>query len=288
MKYLHDRNMKKRILRPSFVIGSKSHGLTIIEILISISILAFIMVSVIAVTNKSIDNKDLIVKEDRELLQIETALDRLNWDFSQIYTPLYHTREFKVDQKKARESRRKRDNLLKNPLYRGEGRFKGPDFFGRPIPIITQDGKDAIEFYTKAHRRRFENIRESEFAWVRYEFRSYQGDDETKKDLFEFVRYYTSTNVYNSDFNFQDLKPMVLMNNVLSYTFLFWDDRAKKWEESLSLLRGRGEKSLLRGLKLEIKWKRSVDQVEEFSSRTFRTMWPYFKPENLNKIKYKN
>ena len=45
---------------------------------------------------------------------------------------------------------------------------------------------------------------------------------------------------------------------------------------------------VLRGLKLEIKWKRSGDQVEEFSSRALRTIWPHFVPENLNKIKYQN
>ena len=75
----------------------KSQGLTLIDTIISITILSFIMVSVISVTNDSVNHKEIIINEDRELLQIETAFDRLNWDFSQIYTPLYHTQAFRID-----------------------------------------------------------------------------------------------------------------------------------------------------------------------------------------------
>ena len=266
----------------------RPHGLTLIEILIAITILAFIMLSIVTVTNSSLDNKELVIGEDRELLQIETAFDRLNWDFSQIYTPLYHTQKFKIDRKKRRESRRKKNKLFENPLYRGERRFKGPDFFGRPIPTIKQEGKEGIEFYTKAHRRRFENVHESEFAWVRYEFRPYRGEDEKKKGLFELVRYYSSKDIYDGDLDLRSLQGVVLLNNVSSYSFKFWDDRAKKWEESLNLAMSKDSDGVLRGLKLEIKWKRSGDQVEEFSSRALRTIWPHFAPKNLNKIKYQN
>ena len=107
------------------------------------------MLSVVTVTNSSLDNKDLVISEDRELLQIETAFDRLNWDFSQIYTPLYHTQKFKVDHKKRRESRRKKNKLLENPLYRGERRFKGPDFFGRPFPPLTEMERRALNSIPK-------------------------------------------------------------------------------------------------------------------------------------------
>ena len=258
-------------------------GLTLIEILVATTIMAFLVVSVVVATNQALDNKILIIREDRELLQVETALDRLNWDFSQIYTPLYHTRVFKLDPNARSRSKRKLDLLQANPLYEGRKRFRQPDFYGRPIPVITQDGKEAIEFFTKANRRRFENSDESEFAWVRYEFRPYSGEDEDKQELFELVRFYAAGNIYHAELELQDLPATVLMNQVSEYAFLFWDEQNKKWEKNLGSVR-RG-KSILRGLKLEIKWRRGADQIEEFSSKTCRTIWPYFSPENLYSIR---
>ena len=261
-------------------------GLTLIDIIIAVTILSLIMISVVRVTNDSLDHKEIIIKEDRELLQIETAFDRLNWDFSQIYTPLYHTRAFLIDPNDREWSSRKLQNFKRNPLYGGGSspRFIKPDFFGRPIPLILQDGKEAIEFYTKGHRRRFENIKESEFAWVRYEFRSYRGEDESKKDLLELVRYYSPINIYDSDLDLKELQATVLTNRVSEYTFFFWNEKGEKWEESLNHINHR--RYPLRGLKLKIKWKRESDQVEEFSSKTYRSVWPHFSPKNLNKIKY--
>ena len=263
-----------------------AQGLTLIDIIIAVTILSLMMISVVSVTNDSLDHKEIIISEDRELLQIETAFDRLNWDFSQIYTPLYHTRAFRIDPRDRKESSKKLRNFQRNPLY-GEGgtrRFIKPDFWGRPIPMIQQDGKEAIEFYTKGHRRRFENIKESEFAWVRYEFRSYQGEDQSKKDLLELVRYYSPINIYDSDLNLKELQATVLTNKVSEYTFFFWNEKGEKWEEDLNHIDN--HRHPLRGLKLEIKWKRGREQVEEFSSKTYRTIWPRFLPKNLNKIKY--
>ena len=261
-----------------------ARGFTLMEVLISIAILSFMMVLIVMITNDSLDNNNIIVREDRELLQIETALDRLNWDFSQIYTPLYHTQRFKVDGNAIVETEKKKKALLENPLYRNGVRFSGPDFMGRPIPFITEEKGEAIEFYTKGHRRRFENSNESEFAWVRYEFRPYRGDEESKKGLLELVRYYSSTNIYDSDINLKELQAMVLTDKVVEYSFLFWNGKRKKWEENLrNVEHGR---SILRGLKLNIKWKRASGEIEEFASRTYRTIWPFFRPENLNKIKY--
>ena len=259
-------------------------GLTLLEVLIAVTILAFMSLAVIETTNNSADSKDSIIAEDRELLQVETALDRLNWDFSQIYTPLYHTQKFKIDKRAENETREKQRILLENPIYGRGGRFSGPDFFGRPIPIISQDGKEAIEFYTKGHRRRFQDSKESEFAWVRYEFRSYKGEDESKQGLLELVRYYRPTNIHSSDGDLQELPATILSNRIVEYTWFFWDEKNGKWEESLS--RTSNPPNFLRGLKLEIKWQRGSDKREEFISRVYRTIWPRFKPENLNKIKY--
>ena len=261
-------------------------GFTLIEIIIAITLLSLLMISVVNMTSKSLESKDAIVKEDREILELETALDRLNWDFSQIYTPLYHTPPFQPPERKRSEeafqAREKMKRWLENPLY-GEY-FLHPDFFGRPIPDFkSEGGKEAIEFYTKSHRRRFRDTNESEFAWVRYEFRPYRGDDEDNKDLYELVRYYNAQHIYNRNLDLKETPAIVLTNRVKEFRFLFWDDERKKW-----LPRYLTEKlpPPLRGLKLELKWKRRSDGAELTTSRTYRTIWPYFIPSNLNKLQF--
>ena len=263
-----------------------SHGFTLIEVLISLTILAFLMLLITKVTNNSVDHKGAIIEEDRELLQVTTALDRLSWDFSQIYTPLFHTQEFKTDPFNTEASLLKEGLLKSNPLYEDPGLFSKPDFFGRPIPSIKEEKDKAIEFYTKSNRRRFENSNESEFAWVRYEFRPYSGEDPSKEGLLELVRYYTSLDIYKEGLELKELQPTILCNKISEYKFFFWDEKTKKWEEHIN--RVSNEEHLLRGLKLKIKWKRGPDQIEESSSRIYRSIWPVFKPEDLNKIKYEH
>ena len=267
----------------------KIKGLTLIEVMIAITILSSIMISVVIVTNDSVEHKNLVVKEDRELLQIETALERLGWDFLQIYTPLYHTKALSKSFPLTDEVKKRMRKLRSNPLYypRGE-RFKEPDYFGRPIPFFKVDSKDSIEFYTKANRRRFQDSKESEFAWVRYEFRPYRGDDPDKKDFFELVRYYSAANIYKPDLRLENLKPTTLSNKILDYKFLFWDDKNSKWIEQFKSIGNDDSKIIIRGLKININWVRGEEKTKEFATRTYRMTWPYFNPENLSLLKTKN
>src|SRR5690606_15709908 len=69
-------------------------GLTLLEIMIAIVLLAFVMFGVVAITENSQNTKDRTVQTDRDNLQIETAMARLEWDFSQIWSPLYYSQKF--------------------------------------------------------------------------------------------------------------------------------------------------------------------------------------------------
>ncbi len=261
-----------------------NQGLTLIDVIISIALLSIIMVSVISVTNQSVDKSEEIIKEDRQLLQIETALDRIDWDFSQIYTPMYFAQEYTIDPNNEVADKKKFESLKENPIYKNRSRFSMPDFFSHPIPIFTQETKDTFQFFTKAHRRRIQNSKESDFAWVKYEFRSYRGEDENKKGLYELVRYYFPGDIYNNDIQMDDIKPFVLAQSIVEYSISFWNDKKEKYELRLNNVEN-GDR-LLRGFKVEIIWRRDNSEVEEYSSRTYRTVWPYFEPEDLNKLKY--
>ena len=64
-------------------------GFTLIEVLITIVILSFLMISVFSIIDNSTITKENITIEDRELIQIESALTRFELDFTQLYSPLF-------------------------------------------------------------------------------------------------------------------------------------------------------------------------------------------------------
>lgn len=260
-----------------------NQGLTLIEIIISITILAFVMVSVISITNTSLDRKDIILNEDRELLRIESAFDRIEWDFSQIYTPIYYAKEFTIDpnQKEVDEDRFKK--LKANPIYLDQGRFSMPSYFGHPIPIFTQDSKQSFEFFTKGHRRRRVNSKESDFAWVRYEIRENSSEEEGTGELLELVRFYSPTQLYDNNLKLRELKPFILVDTITDFQLRFWDQKKEKYEDNLRNIENSDR--LIRGFQLEITWRRE-NGIEEKTTRSFRTLWPYFEPEDLNELKY--
>ena len=64
-------------------------GFTLIEILIAITILAFLMVGVYTIVSNSVDTKDRVLSEDKSYVQVMRALDRLQSDVAQLWSPLY-------------------------------------------------------------------------------------------------------------------------------------------------------------------------------------------------------
>jgi prepilin-type N-terminal cleavage/methylation domain-containing protein len=68
---------------------SNDRGFTLIEILIAITIMAFMTMGVVSITQNAADTMDRTTVLNKNNLQIETALSRFEWDFSQIYSPMY-------------------------------------------------------------------------------------------------------------------------------------------------------------------------------------------------------
>lgn len=64
-------------------------GFTLVEVMISITILMFISFATYKMVDTNIDTKDRVVKEDRQTVQSLTAIGRLDSDISQIYNPLF-------------------------------------------------------------------------------------------------------------------------------------------------------------------------------------------------------
>ncbi len=252
-------------------------GFTLFEVMIAITILAFIMVSVISVTETSQTTADRVIGEDRELLQIETAMSRFEWDFSQIYSPLYFSHKtdpsgFTEEQIPAYEQ------LIQH--YQGNERFSGISYEGIPIPIINSDEKNEVIFLTMSNRRKMQNIKNSHFAWVKYSLKS--PEENTEEEGQNLIREFVTKDIFSKEeIDWDDVKDQILLRKVNKLEIEFWDKKSKKWNSNLRAVAD--GKSLLRGVKLKITYL-NPDNNEVYSERIFRPLFPSFEPENMYKF----
>ncbi len=188
-------------------------GFTLIEILIAITLLAFITMMVVSVTQNAFDTKDRTTMLNKSNLQIETAMSRFEWDYSQIYSPLYFSKEMPLNGADPYASQPVDENLdgrddfsgveiakaqadaqanatalannpeLQNYLQMMQTRFQQNENFsginvdGMPIPRIYSPEKNIFQFFTSSNRRKIENTKQSHFGWVRYQLLDSDPDD---------------------------------------------------------------------------------------------------------------
>jgi prepilin-type N-terminal cleavage/methylation domain-containing protein len=307
--------------------ASNQSGFTLLEILIAITLLAFITLGVVDITDNAAATKERETARNANNLQIETAMSRFEWDFSQIYSPLYFSTVMNLNGNA---------NMANNGGVNGgdqggdiagvvagvtsganagaqqgaQGgaispylqqyyeqlvqRFERNEHFsavskeGYPIPRFYAPEKNIFEFFTTSNRRKLENQKQSHFAWVRYALAEQQdlpNDEEENakipKSLKSFVRYYTSDDPYSDKrINIDDadrIKGAVLLRNVESLEFQYWDYQRRKWETSLRTI-AQGE-SLIRGVRILITWYDSFGN-KRTASRIFRTHWPMVVPQD--------
>jgi hypothetical protein len=165
--------------------------------------------------------------------------------------------------------------------------FSGVSQEGLPIPRFYSPEKDVFEFFTSSNRRKTENLKQSHFAWVRYSLAAQEaGIDDSDanpnipKSLKNLVRYFTADDPYSDKrINIQDVdkvKGAILLKNVESLEFQFWDFGKRKWETSIRSVPG-GE-HVLHGVKMLITWYDSSGHKRS-DERIFRTNWPIVVPQ---------
>lgn len=255
-------------------------GLTLLEIMIAIVLLAFVMFGVIAIIDNSQNTKDRTIQLDRDNLQIETAMSRIEWDFTQIWSPLYFSQKFTGNMDPST-----------NPgieevayLYEGHPRFRQPSKEGLPIPKFLLREKNEIIFLTTSNRRKLEDQKQSHFMWVRYYVGESTiedttdgagGQEKTVKSLMRQV--FPDDPWAKEELTIDTTRSAVLLENVESVEFTFWNKATKKWESSLSLIID-GE-SLWRGMQINVTWFDSKNQ-ERTTSRWLRPLWPSIVPQD--------
>ena len=190
----------------------KEKGFTLLEILIAITILAFISLAVVNVTENAALTMERTTQTNENNLQIETALGRMDWDFTQIYSPLYFSTVMNLN-----------PNLDQNgiPIQTGGtpnqtnpyimqyqeqlmARFERNEHFkavskeGVPVPRFFNPEKSILEVFTTSNRRKIENQKQSHFAWVRYSLTEQEQTPEEEsnsnipKNLKSLVRYFSA------------------------------------------------------------------------------------------------
>jgi prepilin-type N-terminal cleavage/methylation domain-containing protein len=246
----------------------KSHaGFTLLEVLLSITLLGLLMVAVYNIITSSTDKKDQLTAEDRDRLQVETFFLRLDADLSQIYSPLYHSA--------LRTTKDVGEKTDPNPQFSPGEKYPAQTQNGDLAPIIESGDKSSLSFLTSSNRRRVQDSKECNYAWVKYSLRDPPGPAANAEAPFEIVRQFNPNNIYNKEFEWTDIKAQILLKRVKSLEFLFWNPAREDFSNSLTDLEN---KNLLRAIKIKLIWKDLNNQELTFE-KIFRPLWPFFNPE---------
>ncbi len=286
-------------------------GFTLLEILIAITILALISLAVVSITENAAITKERTTEVNQNNLQIETAMNRFEWDLSQVYSPLYFSTLLSMNNAPigTNPPNNAGDSAVVPPVnpnpagnmgplaqqyfeqlvqrFERNEHFMGVSKEGFPVPRFYAPEKSVFEFFTSSNRRKVENQKQSHFAWVRYALAEQTQTEEEEKNtnmpkaLKSFVRYFSADDPYSEKrINIDDadrVKGAVLLRNVEKLEFQFWDFQRRKWETSLRNIQN-GE-SIVRGVKVLITWYDSFG-TQRTASRIFRTHWPMVTPQD--------
>lgn len=241
-----------------------SSGFTLIEILVAIAILSFISIGVFQILDNTIDTQSSVTKEDKEFVQTQTGLRRLESDFERIYTPLYF--DFpKVEETKEKE--RFAYNPEEQNPYNNHDNFDGVTSLGLPIPAIFYEKQKEIIFFTRTNTRKFQDSKVTSFQWVRYRMES----SVEREGLSQLTRQSINKDIYSNNLSWQNSPIYTVVDGIKKFEFFLWDIEKKDWTDSIPE-RGKYYGPLL---KIKLIW---IDQKENQNlvQKVFRIYFPNF------------
>jgi|AntRauTorckE6833_2_1112554.scaffolds.fasta_scaffold28535_2 prepilin-type N-terminal cleavage/methylation domain-containing protein len=265
------------------IVWKNPKGFTLIEVLISITILAVMMVYIFNLLDSSTRMKETIVDEDREYLQVLTALERMAHDFSHIYSPLYFSIK-KIDRNTkglgiAGELFQNQEN---SKAYTPTRQFPEVSQENLPIPQIKNESPSEIIFFSKSYRRKVYDSPTSSFNWVSYRLR----DLPPVKDSFEernperaqtkmITRASFANDPYRTEVDWESnqIKEHPLLKGVKDFEFSYWNEAIQDY---VNLLRQNALNPLSPQLfRIKFTWISKTGDEFKFE-RTFRPLWPKF------------
>ena len=250
-------------------------GFTLIEILISITILSFMSIAVFNIVNQSTDTQERVTKEDQELLEIESALKKLDYDFSQLFTPLYYSSPQEEEGESDQSDDGQDEYNSTNPTYSEHDYFDGTSKSGHPIPAIFYEKNTEFILFTFSNKRKFENSKESQYSWVRY----YLSTSDENKNLLQLNRQMKASDIYGSDLDWSKTPSYSLTNTIKKLEIFFWDLEKEEWVDSIP----EKNKYFSPIIRVNLIWQ-DINGNENYIDRTFRILWPTFDTAEHDKL----
>lgn len=252
---------------------SDESGFSLIEVVISTVLMGFMTLAIYKVTNNSIETKTIVTSEDREYVQMVSALHRIDTDFSQIYSPLFHTARY-ISKEKSRDANEEQSNT-KIVKFTPSEQFPMVSVSGEPIPKVESEDKSTLSFFSRANRRRLQDVKQSRISWIRYSLRNLEKKEgEEKWGDYELVRQSSSLDPYSPEMEWGKVKEQVLLKGIKELSFEFWSTKGKKFVDRITDLPTEDRNSL-RGLRVNLEMV-AMDGAKSEISRTFRPLYPYF------------
>lgn len=251
---------------------SNQLGFTLLEILLAIAVLSVMMMLIFNLTSDSSNTIDRVMAEDRDYMQIETAVSIIERDFVNIYNPLF------VEVEKAAPTNGEKVETERT-------NFDGLTYRGHLVPVFSASEKDQLIFMTAGHQRRIENTKQSNFAWVRYSLLSVPSESkkEKSKEQYQLLRQYHADDPYNNNIDWEKEKAHILLDNISTLKFSYWDQEKKEYVDSTASLNEK--QKYVRLARIEFTW---IDRngLENEVSRTFRSLSiPYDSSKEVQKNK---
>lgn len=232
------------------------------------------MLSIYDIVDGNIDIKDRVISEDREYLQVYTALSRIDKDLSLIYSPLYYDIIPKADNTDRNDNNYSNNDNVANKMPPN-------DFFpqttkkGHPIPIFQRVSESEILFLTSANRRLIEGQKQSRYVWVKYFLD--KAEDEDPKNSQRLYRQVISENIYDPNLDIDSSRKTLLLTGVISLKFLYWEAKREKWNDKYDFQKNRPPHSI----KVILEWntKDSEESDPQTIEQVIRPYWPIFDAE---------
>ena len=244
------------------------------EVLISITILAFLALGMYSIISNGTTTKDRTLSEDRQFLQVQMAIHRMAQDFAQVYSPLYHSYV-----EEGRPNRERRRQGRPNHRSYKTTTFPRMTYQGLQIPIVSNEDEGEITFLTTSNRRKVQDNKESHYAWISYSLENNPNEDKRADSV--IIRRVLSFDPYTQDVVREDsFTEQRLLDNVSSLKFEFWDSRRKRFVERTRDMTS--EIHLLRSIKATLVWVNGQGHEETFE-RIFRPLFPFFDTEKDKK-----
>lgn len=228
-----------------------NRGFSLLEIILSTTMLALLLAMILGMINDSTLMKDRVLREDKEYLQVQAALERFDHDFSQSYSPLYFevghndskilSEQIKIKNASIypllRNMRPDDDPPISTDIYTPTETFELRSRSLKLIPSFIQPNTSTFIFFSRSHRRKRENSKQSYYSWIKYSLEKSEEENRLEKAPYALVRHVKAKDVYAPEFQWKNIKRQILVMNVEDLTFEFWDRSQKKFINSLQTLK---------------------------------------------------